>query len=48
MKKASSRIDDVSDMVSAVVAFAKDMRNVGRYMRAVEKSLDESLSEHTD
>lgn len=46
VKKASSRIDDVSDMANAVEALAKDMRRVGRYTIAAERSLDENLSRH--
>lgn len=46
VKKASSPVDNIGEMVDAVEAFAEDMRKVGRYMRAVERSLDENLSRH--
>jgi len=46
VKKASSRNDSVTDMAQAVKALAKDMREVGRLMRAAERSLDENLSRH--
>ena len=44
VKKASLRNDSVTDMAQAVKALAKDMREVGRLMRAAERSLDENLS----
>jgi len=46
VKKASSRNDSVTDMAQAVKALAKDMKEVGRLMRAAERSLDENLSRH--
>ena len=46
VKKASSRNDSVTDMARTVEALAKDMRKVGRFMRAAERSLDENLSRH--
>ena len=46
VKKASSRNDNVTDMARTVEALAKDMRKVGRFMRAAERSLDENLSRH--
>jgi AbrB family looped-hinge helix DNA binding protein len=46
VKKAASRVGDLKEMVDAVEAFAQDMRRVGRYVRAAERSLDENLSRH--
>jgi len=46
VKKASSRNDSVTVMAQAVKALAKDMREVGRLMRAAERYLDENLSRH--
>jgi AbrB family looped-hinge helix DNA binding protein len=46
VKKAAPRISDLKDMADAVEALARDMRKVGRYIGAAERSLDENLSRH--
>ena len=48
MKKAIARVDDVREMADAVEAFARDLRKVGVYMRAAERSLDENISRYVD
>ena len=46
VRKASPQVGDLADMVEAVEALARDMKRVGKYMRAAERSIDESLSRH--
>jgi AbrB family looped-hinge helix DNA binding protein len=46
VKKAAPRVGDLKDMANAVEALARDMRKVGRYIRAAERLLDENLSRH--
>jgi AbrB family looped-hinge helix DNA binding protein len=46
VKKAAPRVGDLREMMDAVEALAQDMKRVGRYVRVVERSLDENLSRH--
>jgi len=46
VKKASPQIGDAEGMTVAVRALARDMRKVGKYMRAADRTLDDSLSRH--
>ncbi len=46
VKKAAPRAGDAKETTDAIIALAKDMRKIGRHMKAAERSLDQSLSRH--
>jgi len=48
IKRAALAVRDPAEMAEAVQALARDMRKVGRYVRAAESSLGANLSRHID
>ena len=48
VKRAALAVRDPAEMAEAVQALARDMRKVGRYVRAAESSLGANLSRHID